>query len=76
MFKDIWNCSESTVRGPLISSKMFKWKVGDGKKINFWKDYWNDSDVLRNSFQRLFSLAINKDISLPDMKNQWLGDHR
>lgn len=46
---------------------MFKWKVGTRSKIKFWKDIWRGKEDLKSTFSRLFSLAIDKDISIMDM---------
>ena len=42
----------------------FKRKVGDGKKILFWKDRWLNGETLKNAFPRLFSISSSKDAKL------------
>ncbi|XP_068491914.1 uncharacterized protein [Phaseolus vulgaris] len=42
----------------------FKWEVGNGKSIKFWEDRWVGNDILKNKFPRLFSLCVEKDVSL------------
>lgn len=64
MFKEILNCRNEYALSCSISNRMFKWSVGDGTKVKFWKDYWCGNDELRISFHRLYSLALDKDISV------------
>ena len=33
------------------------WKVGDGKDVLFWEDYWLGQDALKRVFLRLISLC-------------------
>ncbi|GMI80385.1 hypothetical protein HRI_001707800 [Hibiscus trionum] len=35
--------------------------LGDGTKINFWKDLWVGSAPLKQSFPRIYALAIKKE---------------
>ena len=35
--------------------------VGDGRRLNFWKDKWCGEVALRVSFPSLFALAVNKE---------------
>ena len=45
----------------------FKWKVGDGKDIYFWKDNWLNGEALKNAFPRLFSISSVKDAKLAEL---------
>jgi len=44
----------------------FKWKVGGGKVISFWKDNWLGCDALKKVFPRLFSLCLAKDAKVTE----------
>ncbi|GKU98706.1 hypothetical protein SLEP1_g11675 [Rubroshorea leprosula] len=41
--------------------KGFKWEVGDGGRVGFWRQIWVGNNSLRDSFPRLFQLATNKE---------------
>ncbi|GKV19346.1 hypothetical protein SLEP1_g29624 [Rubroshorea leprosula] len=41
--------------------KGFKWEVGDGSRVGFWRQNWVGNNSLRDSFPRLFQLATNKE---------------
>lgn len=73
MFRDIWKCKSDSHVQNLINNWMFKWKIGDGRKVKFWKDIWNGSNPLSTSFKRLFHLFADKNISVSDMKTIWSG---
>jgi len=45
----------------------FKWKVGNGKDIYFWKDSWLNGESLKNAFPRLFSTSSTKDAKLAEL---------
>ena len=36
-------------------------RVGDGKKVKFWKDRWYGEEPLAVTFLELFSIAIDKE---------------
>jgi hypothetical protein len=42
-------------------------KVGDGKSILFWKDFWLNEEVLCDKFPRLFSYVLEEDVSVADL---------
>lgn len=75
MFRDIWQCREDSRMSTWISNMMFKWKIGDGMSIKFWKDMWFNNIEVKSSFSRLYSLAVDKDISVAEMKKRWHEDH-
>ena len=35
--------------------------VGDGKRVNFWKDNWANGVILKDAFPCIFALACSKD---------------
>jgi len=51
----------------------FKWKVGHGKDIYFWKDSWLNGESLKNVFPRLFSTSFTKDAKLAEL-GFWSND--
>lgn len=57
MLKYIWKYRDDPKVKALISNENFKWKVGDGKSIRFWKDVWTESKALNDRFPRLFSFS-------------------
>lgn len=66
-FKDIWHCRSNDRVKNFIGNNMFKWSVGNGQLVNFWKDLWYGNCTLRISFRILYNLAIRKDINVADM---------
>ena len=42
-------------------SKKVAFKVGDGRRVWFWKDRWCVEVSLEEAFPRLYSLASSKD---------------
>ncbi|GMQ00419.1 hypothetical protein CsSME_00047514 [Camellia sinensis var. sinensis] len=42
-------------------------KVGNGRRISFWKDHWSSNCSLRSMFPRLFDLSVNKESTLKQM---------
>ncbi|GKV46638.1 hypothetical protein SLEP1_g53612 [Rubroshorea leprosula] len=53
--------------------KGFRWEVGDGCRVGFWRDMWVGNKALRDSFPRLFQLAENKDGKVRE-NGSWEGD--
>ena len=45
--------------------------IGDGKRINFWKDVWCGGEALCAMFPSLFNLALNKEARVADI---WESD--
>lgn len=66
IFRDIWNRRNDPKAK--LSNESFKWKVGDGSSVRFWKDWWYGNVTLRVKFPRLFGLAYAKNISFNLMK--------
>lgn len=42
--------------------------------IKFWKDVWIGEEELKLRFPRLFSLVMDKDLTLSEMKARWHRD--
>lgn len=51
----------------LLNKSQWRWKVGNGCDIAFWKDIWLREVPLMESFSRLFSLARNQNSSVACM---------
>jgi hypothetical protein len=43
--------------------------IGNGKSVLVWKDDWHSNGLLCDQFPRLFSFALNEDVSAADMVN-------
>lgn len=71
MFSDIWKCKSNDRMKNLITNNMFKWNIGDGPYVNFWKDIWYGDCSLSTSFWRLYTLTIRKDIGVAEMVSSW-----
>ena len=41
--------------------------LGDGRRINFWKDVWRGEEALCSIHPSLFNLALNKEATIADM---------
>ena len=41
--------------------------IRDGKSVLFWKDFWHSEGMLCSNFPRLFSYALNEDISVGEI---------
>jgi hypothetical protein len=41
--------------------------IGDGSSVLFWKDFWSNGTLLCDKFPRLYSFAINEDVSVAAM---------
>ncbi|GLT92075.1 hypothetical protein SLE2022_099320 [Rubroshorea leprosula] len=54
-------------------AKGFRWGVGDGRRIGFWRDIWVGNKSLSELCPRLFSLSANKE-SVVGKMGFWEGD--
>ncbi|GLT73738.1 hypothetical protein SLA2020_455760 [Shorea laevis] len=50
----------------------FRWEVGDGKRVSFWRENWVGSKLLRDVCPRLFELVVNKDGKIQEIGG-WEG---
>ncbi|GLT77051.1 hypothetical protein SLA2020_486710 [Shorea laevis] len=50
----------------------FKWEVGNGKRVGFWRENGVGSKPLRDVCPRLFELAMNKIGKIQEM-GEWEG---
>ena len=41
--------------------------LGDGRRINFWKDVWWDGEALCARFPSFFNLVLNKEARVVDI---------
>ncbi|GKV11209.1 hypothetical protein SLEP1_g22480 [Rubroshorea leprosula] len=51
----------------------FRWEVGDGCRVCFWRDIWVGNKSLRDLYPRLFQLAINKEGTVRE-NGTWEGE--
>ncbi|GKV02912.1 hypothetical protein SLEP1_g15289 [Rubroshorea leprosula] len=51
----------------------FRWEVGEGCRVCFWRDIWVGDKSLRDLFPRLFQLAINKEGTVKE-NGLWEGE--
>ena len=48
--------------------------LGDGRRINFWKDVWCGEEALCNRFPNLFNIATNKEAKVAEIWDSREGD--
>ncbi|PNX87107.1 ribonuclease H, partial [Trifolium pratense] len=69
-FSSIWwkdICSIGTnLNSDWFSQQAFK-KIGNGMKTSFWTDKWVGEFSLREKFPRLFSISLQKNVSVADV---------
>ena len=54
-------------------NKSWKFNIGDGYKVRFWKDHWCGSTTLSISFPSLFSIVANKNETVVEVWDQSVG---
>ncbi|RVW72345.1 putative mitochondrial protein [Vitis vinifera] len=57
-------------KGWLEFNKRVAFKVGDGRRVRFWKDRWCGEDSLDVAFPRLYNLAFSKDVWVAQLWDQ------
>ncbi|GKV50356.1 hypothetical protein SLEP1_g57064 [Rubroshorea leprosula] len=68
LWRNIVALGDERGRGARMYREGFRWKLGMGDKINFWKDKWIGIETLRDSFPRLFNLASNRNAKIMEGK--------
>ena len=48
--------------------------LGDGRRINFWKDVWFGEEALCSIYPSLFNLALNKEATVTDTWDSGKGE--
>ena len=48
--------------------------LGDGRRINFWRDAWSGAGALCNRFPNLFNIATNKEAKVAEIWDSRDGD--
>lgn len=71
MFKDIWKCRWQETGSQI---KCLNGMQAKGSQIQFWKDIWTGDEELKVTFARLFSLAVDTDLSIQEMNLKWILD--
>lgn len=75
IMRDILSVKKSHMYDSLFHDSCWRWKIKDGYSVFFWHDDWAGDGPLKLSFHRLFSLCIDKSISLEGMYS-CLNDNR
>lgn len=47
--------------------------VGNGKRVQFWKDIWCDNTSLSAKFEPLFQISCNKESTMEEVWHQIVG---
>ncbi|GKV24336.1 hypothetical protein SLEP1_g33963 [Rubroshorea leprosula] len=68
LWKDILSIDKVSDRATMCFSNGFTHQLGDGSKTSFWKDIWLESSPLKHEFPRLFSLTLDKELTVADLK--------
>jgi hypothetical protein len=42
-------------------------KIGNGSSVLFWKDFWANGEILCDKYPRLFSYALDEDVSMASL---------
>ncbi|GLT44934.1 hypothetical protein SLA2020_188070 [Shorea laevis] len=53
--------------------KGFRWELGDGKQVGFWREIWVGDKLLRDLCPRLYELAVKKEGLVSEM-GEWEED--
>ncbi|GKV44390.1 hypothetical protein SLEP1_g51580 [Rubroshorea leprosula] len=73
LWKDIISIGGKSIRLRNMLGNGFRWEVGCGSRVGFWREKWVGDKSLRDLCPRLYALAVNKEGSVSDM-GQWEGD--
>jgi hypothetical protein len=71
--KLVWSLYGDSVPHTKTGKGSFWWRdisrgtIGNGTSILFWKDFWQEGTLLCDKFPRLFSFALDEDISVADL---------
>lgn len=76
VWQDIVNLGQNFGVQCNIFYNSFKWRVGSGELINFWKSNWLGTNPLCKVFPCLFNLSGSKDFSVRDLYDTQNGDIR
>lgn len=67
IWSDILSVAQSNPRLFDFFKENVEIKVGNGRRIMFWEDAWNGSYCLKDKYPRLFSISIDKGVTLKEM---------
>ncbi|GLT30007.1 hypothetical protein SLA2020_048330 [Shorea laevis] len=67
IWRDVISIGLRSVRLKNMLVKGFRWVVGDGSQVDFWKAVWVGEKTLRELCPRLFQLAVHKDGLVSEM---------
>ncbi|GKU93217.1 hypothetical protein SLEP1_g6825 [Rubroshorea leprosula] len=68
IWRDIISIGQRSGRLQDMLVKGFKWGVGEGCRVGFWRSVWVGEKALRDLCPRLFQLAINKEGLVSEME--------
>lgn len=57
---------KAIVQGFFNHVKEIDYKIGDGRRVKFWKDSWCNDSSLMVEYPLLFNIAANKDAKVKD----------
>ncbi|GKV43557.1 hypothetical protein SLEP1_g50836 [Rubroshorea leprosula] len=73
IWRDIISIGGRSMRLRNMLVEGFKWDVGEGNQVGFWRERWIGNKTLRDLCPRLFELSTNKACNISDM-GVWEGD--
>ncbi|GLT27749.1 hypothetical protein SLA2020_027240 [Shorea laevis] len=53
--------------------KGFRWEIGDGKRVGFWREIWAGDEALRDLWPQLYEPTVNKEGLVSEM-GEWEED--
>ncbi|GKV27293.1 hypothetical protein SLEP1_g36479 [Rubroshorea leprosula] len=69
IWRDVISVRGKSIKLQDMLGKGFRWMVGDGRQVGFWREIWVGDKSLKELCPTLFELAMNKD----DMVMSWWG---
>ncbi|GKV39565.1 hypothetical protein SLEP1_g47323 [Rubroshorea leprosula] len=61
IWRDVISVGGKSIKLHDMLRKGFRWMVGDGRRVGFWREIWVGGKSLKELCPRLFELAMNKD---------------
>ncbi|GKV47185.1 hypothetical protein SLEP1_g54104 [Rubroshorea leprosula] len=60
IWRDVISVGGNSIKLQDMLGKGFRWMVGDGRQVGFWRELWVGDKSLKELCPRLFELAMNK----------------
>ncbi|GKV33229.1 hypothetical protein SLEP1_g41758 [Rubroshorea leprosula] len=67
IWRDVISVGGNSIKLQDMLGKGFRWMVGDGRQVGFWREIWVGDISLKELCPRLFELAMNKDGMVSEM---------